>query len=147
MQEVTFTYDTQKWAAKLRESLRTNAEAYRQCLLDWPRMEVVDRRSYRRRLWDRVFSNELLLLFGNQACMAEPYYLLMCGFPEYFVVQDGETPFIMIVYDDEVVLQKQFLALDRKRPRPDRPLRWFRTTVSVKNMTSTVTCEVRAAPA
>lgn len=92
---------TDAWLEELKQSFRTRSAAQAQCALDWPRMEVLDNRTFLQKAWDCALGNELLDYFGNQSSMAKPYELLALaatsrqGIPP---TQCSSTPFQLTIH-------------------------------------------------
>lgn len=92
---------TDAWLEELKQSFRTQSAAQAQCALDWPRMQVLDNRTFLQKAWDWAFGNELLDYFGNQSSMAKPYELLALaatsrqGIPP---TQCSRTPFQLTIH-------------------------------------------------
>jgi len=116
---VSYEYETRPWLACLQASFGSLEAAEAQCRLDWPRMTVVDERSFLQRLLDAATGNELLAYFGNQAVLARPYRLLMRTYENKIVTQSPENDLQLRIRQDNLKLQKRFLIWSSTLKKPE----------------------------
>lgn len=116
---VSYEYETGPWLARLQESFGSLEAAEAQCRVDWPRMTVVDERSFLQRLLDVATGNELLAYFGNQAVFARPYRLLMRTYENKIVTQSPENDLQLRIRQDDLKLQKRFLVWSSTLKKPE----------------------------
>ena len=109
---VTFEYDTREWMTQLQASFKSRQHAQRQCEIDWPRMHVLDGRSYARRAADFLSSpGDLQSYFANQAAFARPYTLLAKTYLPQLVTQDASSPpRLTLRADGTLQLDKTFVV-------------------------------------
>ncbi|MDC0366960.1 hypothetical protein OAM67_00885 [bacterium] len=132
--KVTFRYKTKTWLDRLKQSFGTEDKAWYQCSLDWPRMKIVDNRTYVGRVlrYLRYFAGTRVSIayFANQSIMVEPFLTLMHGFPHLLIVQCSKTPLSLVLEDDKLMVSKQCLGLDPAAPAKG-PVAWFFLKVTV----------------
>jgi hypothetical protein len=116
---VSYEYETGPWLARLRKSFGSLRAAEDQCLLDWPRMTVVDERSVWQQTVDSALGNEFLAHFGNQAVFARPFRLLMQTYAGKIVTQSPENDLTLRIRHRDLKLQKRFLIWSNTLKKPE----------------------------
>lgn len=113
-QRLAFEYHTDEWLALLVGSFQSVDKAWEQCDRDWPRMNVVDERSYLRRAKDYLGASRkpLVAYFANQACLARPFHMVMqAAGPSTVVTQYGGPDLtVTLGGDGSVSLEKKILV-------------------------------------
>ena len=111
---VQYVYKTVPWLARLRRSFKTAAAAQKQCERDWPRLTLVDNRTYVQQASDYLLGNELLYHFANQAVFGRPFRLLMRAFSDGIVTQNSANDLRLTLNSDRSIeFEKSFLVWPR----------------------------------
>lgn len=134
-QSLSFEYHTDEWLALLKASFQSVEKAWQQCDRDWPRMRVVDNRSYLRRAKDYLGASgkPLVAFFANQACLARPFHMVMkaAGSSTLTTQYSGNDLQVILSSDGSVSLQKKFLVFNSKEP-PATGKPWRTVQVQVR---------------